>query len=91
MNTPPAGKKHKLSRLLGPKEVKGPVVPEPDSTYGSSESHPSDIVRVENDGTIPNTNREQNLALDKGTGEVFVSCATCFTARSSADCHRMSK
>ena len=79
MNTPPpGGKKHRLSRFLGsnqePEQQQRPNMTHPDSAYVSSESGQNNIVQVENDGTIPNTNKEQNLALDKGTGEVFVSC-----------------
>lgn len=70
---PPGGKKHRLSRFLtgdsqGYSESPnrpGPV-PQPDSTYGSSDNAYNDIIQVENDGSIPNTNRAQNLALDRG-------------------------
>ena len=87
MNTPPAGRKHKLSKFLGGRDdgVPGPSVtprPHTDSAYGSSDTH-HDIVQVENDGSIPNTNKSQNLALDKGTGEVFVSWPRLFNIRSA--------
>lgn len=76
MNAPaPGQKKHRLSRFLGSNkdqqtETRPHVHSQPDSAYASDNTG-NDIVQVENDGSIPNTKREQHLALDRGTGEVF--------------------
>lgn len=82
MSTPTSGRKH--SRFMGNPSERPPIS-QPDSAYASSESNQNNIVKVENDGSIPNTRREQNLALDKGTGEVFVSFCHIMHARITAN------
>jgi len=79
MNAPPAGtKKHKLGRLLGGSsssqpddERPAPRTQQTDSAYASSDNANNEIIQVENDGSIPNTYKGQNLSLDRGTGEVY--------------------